>query len=60
MIKNNDTSNVKHYKKYIDTIKIPKDQTYTIDILKDVPKYEKLNNIKINNILLHHCHWMLD
>jgi hypothetical protein len=26
-------------------IKIPENQTYPIDIIRDVPKYEKLNNL---------------
>ncbi len=47
-IKSNDTTNPKKYEKYLEQIKIPKGQKYPIDILKDIPKYEKLNGIKIN------------
>lgn len=46
---NSKTKNeVRHYKKYIGEIKKPENQTYPVDVLKDIPKYEKLNNIKIN------------
>ena len=36
------------YKKYFDEIIQPKDIKYPIDIQNDIPKFEKLNNIKIN------------
>ena len=38
----------KYYKKYFDEIKIPENQTFPIDVLNDIPKFEKLNNITIN------------
>ena len=39
---------VYHYKKYFNEIIQPKDIKYPIDIQHDIPKFEKLNNIKIN------------
>ena len=41
-------TNPKYYEKYKDDIIEPKDITYPIDIFKDIPKFEKLNNFKIN------------
>jgi hypothetical protein len=43
-IKSKDTTNPKIYQKYLEQIKIPKDQKYPIDILKDIPEYDKLND----------------
>ena len=37
-----------HYKKHFDEIKQPDDIIYPIDIQHDIPKFERLNNIKIN------------
>ena len=47
-IKSKDKNEVYHYKKYLDEIIKPKDIIYPIDIQHDIPKFEKLNNIKIN------------
>ena len=47
-ITSKDKNEVYHYKKHLDEIIEPKDITYPIDIQHDVPKFEKLNNIKIN------------
>ena len=47
-INNNHKSEVSTYKKYFDEIKQPNDIIYPIDIQKDISKFEKLNNIKIN------------
>ena len=47
-IKNKDRNNICYYKKYFNELIIPKDIKYPIDIQKDISKYEKLNNIKIN------------
>ena len=46
-IKSKDTSNPKIYKKYFDFIKIPENQQYPINIEEDIPKYERLNDIRI-------------
>ena len=47
-INDNHKSDVSTYKKYFDEIKQPKDIIDPIDIQKDISKFEKLNNIKIN------------
>ena len=47
-ITHNKKSENSTYKKYFDEIIQPKDIKYPIDIQKDIPKFEKLNNIKIN------------
>ena len=47
-ITHNKKSEVCTYKKYFDEIIQPKDIIYPIDIQNDIPKFEKLNNIKIN------------
>lgn len=47
-INNKDKNNICYYKKYMSELKIPENQTYPIDIMNDIPLYEKLNNIKIN------------
>ena len=47
-INHNKKSETSTYKKYFDEIIQPKDITYPIDIQRDIPKFEKLNNIKIN------------
>ena len=39
---------VNTYKKFMGELVIPENQTYPIDVMIDIPKYEKLNNIKIN------------
>ena len=36
------------YKKHFDEIIMPKDIKYPIDILSDIPKIEKLNDLKIS------------
>ena len=36
------------YEKFLDLIKIPEGQTFPIDIKRDIPLFEKLNDIKIN------------
>ena len=47
-INHNKKSEVRTYKKYFDEIIQPEDIKYPIDIQNDIPKFEKLNNIKIN------------
>jgi len=47
-IKLKDKNETYHYKKHFDEIIQPKDIIYPIDIQHDIPKFEKLNNIKIN------------
>ena len=47
-ITHNKKSEISTYKKHFDEIIQPKDITYPIDIQRDIPKFEKLNNIKIN------------
>ena len=47
-ITHNKKSEVSTYKKYFDEIIQPEDIKYPIDIQNDIPKFEKLNNIKIN------------
>ena len=47
-ITHNKKSEISTYKKYYDEIIQPKDIKYPIDMQKDIPKFEKLNNIKIN------------
>ena len=47
-IKSKDKNELYHYKKHFDEIIKPKDIIYPIDIQHDIPKFEKLNNIKIN------------
>ena len=47
-IKSKDKNELYHYKKYFDEIIKPKDINYPIDIQHDIPKFEKLNDIKIN------------
>ena len=46
-IKNKDKNQTYNYKKYLDEIIKPENITYPIDINKDIPEYEELNNIKI-------------
>lgn len=43
-----DKNEVSVYKPYENEIVVPKDVIYPIDVLKDIPKFEKLNNMKIN------------
>ena len=45
---NNVKNSVNSYKKYMKELKIPLNQTYPIDVFCDIPKYESINNIKIN------------
>jgi len=47
-INHNKKSETSTYKKYFNEIIQPKNITYPTDIQKDIPKFEKLNNIKIN------------
>ena len=47
-IKMNKKNTINTYKKYMGELKVPQNQTYPIDVFSDVPKYEELNNIKIN------------
>ena len=47
-ITHNKKSETANYKKYIDETTQPKDISYPIDILIDIPKFEKQNSIKIN------------
>ena len=47
-IKSKDKNELYHYKKHFNEIIQPKDIIYPIDIQHDIPKFEKLNNIKIN------------
>ena len=47
-IKGKDKNETYHYKKHLNEIIEPKDIIYPIDIQHDIPKFEKLNNIKIN------------
>jgi hypothetical protein len=44
----NNGSTIYPYKKHFAEIKEPENQIYPIDILKDIPKFERLNDIKIN------------
>ena len=43
-----DKNEVRHYKPYYNEIIQPKNITYPIDIQKDIKRFEKLNNLKIN------------
>jgi hypothetical protein len=43
----NGKTNPNPYKKHFDKIKIPENQTYPIDIIEDIPKYEELNKLRI-------------
>ena len=47
-IKSKDRNELYHYKKHFKEIIQPKDIIYPIDIQHDIPKFEKLNNTKIN------------
>ena len=47
-IKHNEKSEKSSDKKYFNEVKQPKDIIYPLDIQNDIPKFEKLNNIKIN------------
>ena len=47
-INHNKKSEISTYKKYFNEIIQPKNITYPIDIQKDISKFKKLNNIKIN------------
>jgi len=46
--KKENRTNPKYYQKYLTEIVEPENITYPINIDKDIPKFEKLNNIKIN------------
>jgi len=45
-----DKNRPNYYTKYFHEINVPKDISYPIDIIRDLPKFEKENNIKINAI----------
>ena len=47
-ITHNKKSETSTYKKYFDEIIQPKNITYPINLQEDIPKFEKLNKIKIN------------
>ncbi len=44
----NNGSTIYPYKNHFAETKEPENQIYPIDILKDIPKFERLNDIKIN------------
>lgn len=46
--KKENRTNPKYYEKYLNEIIEPQGITYPININKDIPKFEKLNNFKIN------------
>ena len=46
--KKENRTNPKYYQKYLSEIKLPSDITFPINIDKDISKFEKLNNFKIN------------
>jgi hypothetical protein len=63
-IKEKYKNQVYHYKKHFNEIIELKDIIYPIDIQHDIPKFEKLNNIKINvfqydKILLNYTHYTI-
>ena len=47
-LKSKSKCEVRHYKKFLNEIKEPKNQEYPINIQRDIPKFEKLNDMKIN------------
>ena len=47
-ITHKEKNNVRHYKPYFDELRTPENQKYPINVEIDIPKYEELNNIKIN------------
>ena len=49
-----DKNDPRHYKRFLPDIKEPKNIVYPININKDIPKFEELNNIKINIFTYQH------
>ena len=47
-VKSKDKNQTIYFKKYIDEIIEPEGQVYPINIQSDIPKFEKLNDVKIN------------